>query len=160
VKPRYFESFFNADPMVEISEGAAQELGHYVVEDSGPMRRYRRISEGKLDSLVYAGWEDPAEPLADLSRSNEGVQAEIHSPVERCSHGGHQWRIWYVDAAGRVKKILEREYSTDGDTLRVSRRGPDGELLNYTVYHYNRDGELYELTTHAPDGTVTERQDA
>jgi hypothetical protein len=160
MRPRYFESFYNADPMVEISEPAARELGSYVMEDGGPMRRYRRFSDGKLDSLVYAGWEDPAEPLVDMGRGNEGVEAEIHSPVERCSHGGHRWRIWYVDPAGRVKIILEREYSADGDALRLSRRAPDGGLLSYTVYHYNDYGELYELTTHAPDGTMTERQDA
>jgi hypothetical protein len=159
MKPRYFETFFNADPMVELSETAARELGSYVVEDGGSMRRYRRISDGGIDSIIYAGWEDPAEPLADLSRGNWGVQAEIHSPVERHPHGGYQWRIWYVDPTGRVKKIVEREYRADGNTSRVSRRGADGELQSYTVYRYNDDGYLHQLVTYGPDGAVMHRED-
>lgn len=156
---RYFEQFYNGDPMVEITEAEALSSGYYVIEDEGAMRRYRRFSDGRLDSLVYASWNDPSEPLADIKRRNDGVDAEVHSPIEHCSHGGQKWRIWYFDSFGNTKKILEREFASTGDALRVSLLDPQGELIEYTAYHYH-DGALYELTTHAPDGTVTSRRDA
>lgn len=157
---RYFDSFFNHDPMDELSEAAALDAGTYVVEDDPSMRRYRRIIDNQLDSIVYAGWDDPTEPLGDLERLGETVDAEIYSPVEKLPDNGHRWRTWYIDPQRRVTKILEPEYAADGTSLRQSLRSPDGELVSYTVYHYDRDGHLLELVTHAPDGTVTSRQDA
>ena len=157
---RYFESFFNHDPMDELSEAAARKTGTYAVEDAPSMRRYRRVIDNQLHSIVYAGWLDPAEPLADLEHLGEIVDAEIHSPVEKLPDNGYRWRTWYVDSQRRITKILEREYAADGTFLRESLRSPDGELVSYTVYHYDRDGYLLELVTHAPDGTITSRQDA
>lgn len=157
---RYFESFFNYDPMDELSEAAAWEVGTYAVEDDPSMRRYRRIIDNQLDSIVYKGWVDPTEALADLERLREPVDAEIHSPVERLPDNGYKWRTWYLDPQRRIRKILEREYAADGTFLREALRRPDGELVSYTVYHYDRDGHLLELVTHAPDGTITSRQDA
>ena len=157
---RYFETFYNADPMIELTEAEARERGRYVVEDGGPMRRYRRIIDNELDSLIYKGWDDPSQALADLGRLAAGVQAEIHSPVEPCSHGGKRWRTWYVSSAGNVEKILEPEYAADGRPLRRNRRSADGKLLSHTVYRYAEDGLLLELVSYAPDGTVMSRQDA
>jgi len=157
---RYFESFFNDDPMDELSEAAAREAGTYVVEDDPLMRRYRRVIDHQLDSIVYAGWDAPAEPLADLERLGETVRADIYSTVEKLPDNGRHWQTWYVDSQRRVTKILEREYAADGTLLRQSLRRPDGELVSYTIYHYDRDGYLLELVTHAPDGTITVRQDA
>lgn len=157
---RYFDSFFNADPMEELSEAEAREAGWYVMEDDLTMRRYRRISDNQLSSIVYAGWDGPTEPLADLERLGEPVEAEIHSTVEKLSDGSYRWRIWYIDPQRRIIKILEPQYAADGTRLREALRRPDGELVHYTVYHYDRDGYLLELVTHAPDGTVTGRQDA
>jgi hypothetical protein len=157
---RYFEKFYNDEPMVEISEEVARERGTYTVEDNLPMRRYRRFIDGQLDTIIYAGWDDPTEPLTDFRGIKSGVEAQIFSPVERLPHGGRRWRTWYVDAAGSVKKIREPEFAADSSFLRTSLRRPDGELVSYTVYHYDRDGYLLELVTHAPDGTITSRQDA
>jgi hypothetical protein len=157
---RYFEKFYNDEPMVEISEEVARERGRYTVEEDPLMRRYRRFIRGQLNSIIYAGWNDPTEPLADFRELNSGVEAEIFSPVERLPHGGRRWRTWYVDAAGDVTKSLEPEFDANGNFLRESLRDPDGELVSYTVYHYDRDGYLLELVTHAPDGTITSRQDA
>jgi hypothetical protein len=157
---RYFESFYNADLMDELSEAAARAAGTYAVEDDASMRRYRRIIDNQLDSIVYKGWDDPTEPLADLERLGEAVRAEIHSTVEKLPGNAHKWRTWYVDPQRRIAKILEPEFAADGSFLRESLRRPDGELVSYTVYHYDRDGHLLELVTHAPDGTVTSRQDA
>jgi len=157
---RFFEKFYNDEPMVETSEAAALERGTYTVEDDTSMRRYRRFIDGKLDMIIYAGWDDPTEPLADFREHKSGVGAQIFSPVTRLPHGGRRWRTWYVNAAGGVKKALEPEFDADGNFLRESLRGPDGELVSYTVYHYDRDGHLLELVTHAPDGTITSRQDA
>jgi hypothetical protein len=157
---RYFETFFNADPMDELSEAEARAAGTYAVEDDSAIRRYRRIIDNQLDSIVYAGWDDPAEPLADFERLGEPVRAEIHSTVEKLPDGSYQWRIWYIDPQRRIIKILEPRYAADGTRLREALRSSDGELVDYTVYHYDRDGHLLELVTHAPDGTITSRQDA
>jgi hypothetical protein len=157
---RYFETFFNHDPMDELSETAAREAGTYAAEDDRSLRRYRRVINNQLNSIVYKGWDDPTEPLVDLERLNEQVDAEIHSPVERFPDNGYRWQTWYIDPQRRITKILEREYAADGTVLRQSLRRPDGELVSYTIYHYDRDGNLLELVTHAPDGTITNRQDA
>ena len=42
---RYFETFYNAEPMDELSEAEARAAGSYTVEDDAAMRRYRRIRE-------------------------------------------------------------------------------------------------------------------
>jgi hypothetical protein len=157
---RYFDSFFNHDPMVELSEAAALEAGSYVVEDDPSMRRYRRVINRQLDSIVYKGWDDPMVPLFDLERIGEAVRAEIHSTVKELPQGAYGWRIWYLDPQRRITKILEPKYSADGYIQRQSLRSPDDKLVHYTIYHYDRDGYLLELVTHAPDGTVTSRQDA
>jgi hypothetical protein len=157
---RYFETFFNADPMDELSEADALATGTYAVEDDAAMRRYRRIIDNQLDSIVYAGWDDPTEPLADLERLGEPVRAEIHSTVERLPDDAYRWRTWYIDPQRRITKILEPQFAADGTRLREALRHPDGELVDYTVYHYDQDGYLLELVTHAPDGTITGRQDA
>jgi hypothetical protein len=44
--------------------------------------------------------------------------------------------------------------------VRSTLRSPDGTLITDTIYHYDRDGHLFELMTHAPDGTVLNTQDA
>jgi hypothetical protein len=157
---RYFETFYIIDPMDELSETEARAAGTYVVEDDAALRRYRRIIDNQLDSIVYAGWDDPVEPLADLERLGESVDAEIYSTVERLPDDAYTWRTWYVDPQRRITKILEPQYAADGSRLRQSLRRPGGELVSYTVYHYDRDGHLLELVTHAPDGTITSRQDA
>src|ERR1044071_382527 len=157
---RYFEKFYNDEPMVEIAEATARERGAYTVEDSTSMRRYRRFIDGQLDTIIYAGWDDATAPLTDFREIKSGVEAQIFSPVERLPHGGRRWRTWYVNAAGNVKKILEPEFDAQGQFLQETLRTADGELVSYTVYHYDRDGYLLELVTHAPDGTVTSRQDA
>jgi hypothetical protein len=157
---RYFESFYNADPMDELSEAAAHQLGTYAVEDDPALRRYHRIISRQLDSIIYAGWDEPAVPLADLERLGATVRAEIHSTVQRLDHGGHQWRTWYLDPLCKVTKVLELEFATDGRRVRSTLRSPDGTLVAYTIYHYDRDGHLLELVTHAPDGTVLNTQDA
>jgi hypothetical protein len=157
---RYFETFFNHDPMDELSEAAARAAGTYAVEDDPSMRRYRRVIDNQLNSIVYKGWDDPTEPLADLERLGERVRAEIHSPVEKLPGNTHRWRTWYIDPQRRITKILEPEFDAEGNFLRESLRRADGELVSYTVYHYDRDGYLLELVTHAPDGTITSRQDA
>jgi len=155
---RYFEQFFNGDPMVEIDEARARQRGSYAEEIDASVRLFRCVSAGKLDRLVYAGWTDPAEPLADARRRNEGARIEVYSPVEGTAEGGQRWRVWHADAAGNVHKILEPEFGADGRYLRESYRGPDGELRTYREYVYDRYDELLEVVTHAPDGTVLNRE--
>ncbi|MBA3818088.1 MAG: hypothetical protein H0X17_04305 [Deltaproteobacteria bacterium] len=154
---RYFEKFYNDHPMVEIDAETARQRGYYVEELDAPMR-YRSFIAGRLDSVKYPGWTDPSEPLADLRARNEGVRGEIYSPVER---GGStkRWRTWFADAKGNVQKILEPEFDDQGRYLRENYRGPDGELRSYMVYAYNEWGELIEVVTYAPDGTVINRHD-
>ena len=154
---RYFEKFYNDDPMIEVDPATLADRDFYVEELEGP-RRYRLYVAGKLDSVIYPGWHDPTEPIADLRRRNEGVPAEIYSPVEY-GNVSKRWRTWYVDAHGNIEKILEPEFDENGRFLRENYRGPDGELRSYMVYDYNDWGELIEVVTYAPDGTVINRED-
>src|SRR5262249_37195746 len=112
--------------MVEIDEARARQRGSYAEEIDASVRLFRCVSAGKLDRLVYAGWADPAAPLADARRRNEGARIEVYSPVEGTAEGGQRWRVWHADAAGNVHKILEPEFGADGRYLRESYRGPDG----------------------------------
>lgn len=157
---RYFEKFYNSDPMVEISAEDARARGTYTVEDDLPMRRYRRYIDRELHTIIYTGWGDPTEPLADFRRLASGVAGQIFSPVTWLPDGGCRWTCWFVNVDGTVKKALEPEFAADGNFVRESLRSPDGMLVTYTVYHYDRDGHLLELVTHAPDGTVLNTQDA
>jgi hypothetical protein len=131
---RYFEKFYNSDPMVEISAADARARGTYTVEDDLPMRRFRRFIDHELHTIIYAG-----------GRSNR-ASLGLPPPRERrlrtdllARHPAPAWRV-QLD-------LLVRE----------SRRRT---LVAYTIYHYDRDGHLLELVTHAPDGTVLNTQDA
>ena len=73
---------------------------------------------------------------------------------------GHRWRTWYLDPQRKVTKILEPEFAADGRRVRATLSSPEGTLITYTIYHYDRDGHLLELVTHAPDGAVLNTQDA
>ncbi len=157
---RYFERFYYGVSMDELTEAVALERGTYVVEEDGPMRRYRSILDGELRRVIYTGWDAPTEPRNDALRRGEGAAIEIYSPIERLPHGGHRYRTWYLDPAGNVKKILEPEIAANGRRLQESLRGPDGELISYDVRRYDDNGWLIEILTHAPDGTVIVRQDA
>lgn len=117
---RYFESFYNADPMDELGEAAARQLGTYAGEDDPALRRYHRIIAHQLDSIIYAGWDEPAVPLADLERLGATVRAEIHSTVQRLDHGGYRWRTWYLDPQRKVTKILGQ--STPQTAVACARR--------------------------------------
>jgi hypothetical protein len=157
---RYYDRYYNSDSMRELDEVTALAEGTYVAAEDGPMRRYRRVSSGELDSVIYAGWADPSEPLADIHRRHEGVAAEIYSPPERRADGSVRWRTWYVDSSGQIKKMLEPEFDRDGRYLKESLRRPDGELVSYTVYHYDKNGYLLELVTYDSHDVETGRQDA
>lgn len=157
---RYFEKFYNDVPMVELSEQAAVQSGDYTLEDDVAMRRYLDFIDGELNTIIYAKWDSPEQPLADLRALHRGVRAVIYSPVVWSESGGRSWRAWYVAPDGTVRKVLEPEFDAAWQFVRESLRQPDGELVSYTVYHYHRDGYLLELITHAPDGTITSRQDA
>lgn len=154
---RFFEKFYNGDPMVEIDRVSARESGYYVEELADP-QRFHRYSRGALESVIYPGWSDPTAPLADLRGRNLGVRGEIYSPVEYGTVS-KRWRTWYVNADGTIEKLLEPEFDENGRFLRESYRGPDGELRSYMVYDYNDWGELIEVVTYAPDGTVINRED-
>ena len=157
---RYFERFSYGHPMDELAETVALERGTYVVEEPGPPRRYRSLLDGELRRVIYTGWDDPTEPRSDAVRRADGAAIEIYSPIEYLPHGGHRYLTWYLDAVGTVQKILEPEVAANGRLLRESLRGPDGDLISYDVHRYDDNGWLIEIVTHAPDGTVTGRQDA
>lgn len=42
------------------------------------------------------------------------------------------------------------EFDAQGQFLQETLRTADGELVSYTVYHYDRDGYLLELVTTPP----------
>lgn len=155
---RYFQRFYNADPMVEIDESTARQKGTYVEEIEQPIRVFRCFLAHQLTALIYPGWSDPSPPLADAKARGEGVPITVYSPVERDSDGNQRWRTWYADADGHVQKILEPEMDAEGRYRKESYRGPDGELRTYQEYVYDRDDELLEVVTHAPDGAVLNRQ--
>jgi hypothetical protein len=138
--------------MVEISEAAALERGTYAMEEDPVLRRYRLVFRGSESELCYVDWRDPSQPLADLQGRN--VEATIESPVEKLPGGGSKWRTWYVDARGTVTKQMEHELDEAGRAAVVRSFTADGVLTSYSVYHYTTWGELVEVVSHNPDGTV------
>ena len=149
---RYFEDVRIGAPMVELTEAEALESGTYVVEDEPALRRYRVYFNGKLSRLTYLEWEDPSRPLDDLKGRN--LQARIESSLQTAPEGGTKWRTWYVDAAGTITKIMEQELDDQGRAAVMRMFTPAGELTGYSEYHYTTYGELVEVVSHNPDGSV------
>ncbi len=157
---RYFTQFSNARPMKEISEAEATGRDFYAVELDDMPRRYRCFVGHELDRVVYPGWSDPAVPLADFRERREGVRGEIHTPPQR-DENTIRWRTWYIEPSGDVERIVDAVYGlADLRALTAHWLGPDGALQGYHVHHYDEEDELSEVVTHAPDGTVTNRQRA
>src|SRR2546423_13987132 len=99
---RYFEKFYNSDPMIELTETAAFARGRYVALDDGPPAFYRRIFRGELDSIIYSGWNDPKIPLDHFRALSKGpaVTCAIYSLAEGSAARGVRWRTWYVSPQG------------------------------------------------------------
>lgn len=155
---RYVRQFFNRSPMVELNETEALESGDYCKEFVDPMLHYRCFIDHELHKIVYPGWGNPEIPLAEFRCRKVGVRGEIYSPVEQRTDGSARWQTWYVHSNGEIEKILESEFDGEGRYVRELYRGPDGRLRSYHVYHYDNAGEVLEVITHAPDGTVINRQ--
>lgn len=157
---RYFERFLNGLPMVEIDEIKARERGAYAQEVAGPPLRLLCFVDNELDKIVYPGWSDPAEPLADMRIRAEGARGEVYSPVECDQDGNRRWRAWHASPAGKMTKILEPEFDREWRLVRELHKGPDGVILSCQEYHYDDEGELIEVVTRAADGSVLNREEA
>jgi hypothetical protein len=155
---RYFEQFFNATPMVELNEATARASGTYAEERTDGMRRFRCFLDHELFKVVYPGCEAPTAAQADLRARAEGVRGEVYTPVTRDAEGRVRYRTWHLDSNGAITKELEPELTADGRMVREAYRAADGELRSIHEYVYDREGELLEVVTRAPDGTVLNRQ--
>ena len=91
--PRYYEKFYNDEPPREISEDEARARPWYVEEVEGPPRHYRQYSGGRVELVIYAGYDDPAPAVADSRARYEDIPLEVHSPVTTGART--TWRTWY-----------------------------------------------------------------
>jgi hypothetical protein len=151
--PRYFETFFVDEPMIERSETEARELASYVVEAPvGATPRLEVWLHGELERVIYPEAR-PGPDVAELQRTRDtAVPTWITSPVMRDAdmarytiwhyHPGGQLQhrtdylstplrtesTWY-DAEGRLGGARERHYSEDGEQLQVIEITPDGRRM-------------------------------
>jgi hypothetical protein len=155
---RYYSKFYNSEPMTELSEAEALAHGTYAELVDDPIQHYRMVIRRKLHTAIYPGQSDPAAAIAVHAAMYPNVPAHVYSPPVR-DKDCVRWRTWYVNADGTLEKILEPE-TYERPFYRESYRGPDGELRSYTEYHYDEGGNLSEVVTYNPDGTVSSREDA
>jgi len=148
--PRYFEFFFPADPMTEISEAEARGSGSYAVEANvGAMTRYEVWVQGQLDHAVYPEAE-PGPQIAELQRTKDaGVPTWITSTAIR---DGDQVRytIWYYDRGDRLEKRVERVNTPGRDVS--TWYDAEGRLGGTLERRFNEHGEQIEVVATTPDG--------
>lgn len=148
--PRYYEVFFVADPMREISKTEALEATSYAVEaDIDSTRRYQIWVRGELDLVVYPNAE-PTAQIAALQRTHDSaVPSWITSAPIR---DGEELRyaIWYFEPGGRLEKRVDTVVDS---RLRVETwYDAQGRLGGTLERHYNEDGEQIEVVATRPGG--------
>ena len=148
--PRYFEFFFAADPMTEISESEARTSGSYAVEaDVGATRRFEVWVQGELDHVVYSDAQ-PAPHIAELQRTIDArVPTWITSPAV---HDGEQQRytIWYYAPGGQLNNRTDY-VNTPGRAVSTWYDAHD-RLGGTLERRYNEHGEQIEAVETTPDG--------
>lgn len=153
---RYFENYFHADPMTEIDEATAKADGYYAEELAEP-RRFHRYIAGKLDAVLYPDHHEPAAAIADLQQRGLGVGAVVFSPLE-LGNVTKRFRAWDLASDGRIQQITDHELDENGRLIRESWSSAAGVLEGYRTFRYNEWGETAEVTAHAADGTITNRE--
>ncbi|HTE49439.1 MAG TPA: hypothetical protein VK698_01115 [Kofleriaceae bacterium] len=154
--PRYFEQFFNEEPMREISEEKARASAWYVEEVEGPPLHYRQHGEGKLARIIYPGHEDPAPAVADHRARYDGVPLQVHSPVTTGDRT--RWRTWDFDGRGQLQRSIAYELDPDSPAYSESLYSPEGALL-FRREHVHDDDGLVEVVTYDQHGKVLNREE-
>jgi hypothetical protein len=154
--PRFFDGFFNSDPMTEISAAEAAAERTHAEEVPGPPLHYLLKARERLVTVAYPGWTCPDEPAAYHRATYPGTRCTVYSPVTRTDRV--RWRGWYFDGDGVLTKLLDPEFDERGRMLQQSYRGPDGELRSWSEYVYDHDLDLVEIVTRDPSGQITFRE--
>ena len=155
--PRYYEKFYNEEPMREISEDEARARPWYVEEVEGPPLHYRQYSGGRLELAIYSGYDDPAPAVADYRARYEDIPVEVHSPV---SAGAKiAWRRWEYDASGTLQRIVGYELDPRSPAWAEFLYRPDGTLVGHQEHVHDEYG-LLEVITYDALGKIVKREDA
>ncbi|HEY6175966.1 MAG TPA: hypothetical protein VIX73_16045 [Kofleriaceae bacterium] len=148
--PRYFEVFFAADPMTELSEVEAHALPSYVVEaDAGAIRRMEVWLHGKLERVVYPDTR-PRPEIAELQRTRDaGVSTWITFVVAREADEA-RYSIWRYTPGGELEHRSDY-VSTPTQTFEKWYYA-DGKFGGGFERYYDEQGEQIEVIEIRPDG--------
>jgi hypothetical protein len=153
--PRFFEAFFAADPMTELSEADARAADSFVEEivpADGPRHFIARLHRG-VDRVVYPDAE-PSPAIEAFHRERyPGVEHWITSTV---SHDGdcRSYRAWYHDPDGT--RFSTRAYILGPDVEETISYGPDGTVLSRMVEYYNEANQLLRSVIYDAAGKAHE----
>jgi hypothetical protein len=148
--PRYFETFFVADPMTDLPEAEARALPSYVVEaDAGATRRMEVWLHGELERVVYPDTR-PGPEVAELQRTKDArVSTWVTSTVARDADED-RYTIWYYKPGGELEH--RTDYVSTPALIVSTWYNAAGKLGGSRERHYNEHGEQVEVIEITPEG--------
>jgi hypothetical protein len=153
--PRFFEAFFAADPMTELSEADARAADSFVEEivpADGP-RHFVSTVLGALHKVVYPDAE-PSPTLEAFHRARyPGLEHWITSTV---SHDGDRrsYRAWHHDPDGT--RFSTVAYILGPDSDETISYGPDGTVLSRMVEYDDEANQLLRSVIYDAAGKAHE----
>ena len=138
---RFFEAFFAADPMTELSEADARARGSFVEEivPTGGPRHFVATSNGAVDRIVYPDAEPSPEIATFHQQRYPGLSHWITSTMSR-DGDRRSYRAWHHDPDGTRFSTVTYILGPDADET-IS-YGPDGTVLSRLVEYYDEANQL------------------
>ena len=153
--PRFFEAFFAADPMIELSEADARASASFVEEiipADGPRHFVAKLHSG-VDRIIYPDAE-PSPAIDNFHRAHyPGIEHWIASTVRR-DGDRRAFKAWHHDARGALIRSVAYDFSPQ--TEESITYGPDGALLGRMVEYDDDTGELARVVEYDASGKAYE----
>jgi hypothetical protein len=158
--PRYYKTYFNADPMKELSQADAHADGWYIEEVEGPPAHFRKFEEGKLAAVLYPGQVAPAAFAPYHEQNYRGTPREVYSPIKtEPARQAKSWTVWYFDREGALQRTLAYEYDIATPNWRSQSFNERGEPMYRMEHLHNAAGEPREIVTYDSSGKEINRED-
>ena len=154
---RYFQAFYAAYPMTELSEADARAAGNFVeevVSTDGP-RHFVATINSVVERIVYPDAEPAPAIEAFHHERYPGLAHWIVSTV-RSLENRSVYRAWHYDAHGALIRSVAYDFSPEiEDSITY---GPDGSLVARLVEYYNESGELVRSVEYDAAGKAYEHR--
>ena len=152
--PRFFQAFYAAYPMTELSEADARSADTFVEEVVPPdsPRHFVATINGAVERVVYPDAE-PSPAIETFHRARyPGLAHWIMSTVRRDGNRSI-YRAWHHDARGALIRSVAYDFSPE--TEESITYGPDGALLGRMVEYYEA-GQLLRSVEYDAAGKAYE----